>query len=74
MQLRETSINGFMVDPICSIEIAPKKTAKDYILIAYYEADKVPMSEVKNIETKFHIFNDNDCSDRYDTKNIVIMK
>lgn len=74
IQARETSINGIMIDPICSIEIAPKKIAKDYMSIAYDEADKVPMSEVKNIETKFHIFNDNDWSDYYDTKNIVVMK
>lgn len=73
IQLRETSINGIMVNPMCSIDIASGKKAINNAEIWGDDAKSIPMSEVKNIETKFHIFNDSDWSDRYDTENIVIL-
>lgn len=73
VQLRETSINGFMVDPTCSIEIAPGKKAIDGATIRGEDAENCPMSSVENIETKFLIYNDEDWADRYDTENIVIL-
>ncbi len=73
IQLRETSINGIMVNPMCSIDIAPGKKAINNAEIWGDDAESIPMSEVKNIETKFHIFNDSDWSDRYDTDNIVVL-
>lgn len=72
VQARETSINGFMVDPICSMEVAPGKKAKDGMSIWGEDAEDNPMSEVENIETKFHIFNNDDWEDYVDTENIVI--
>lgn len=72
IQVRETSINGFMVDPMCSIEIAPEKKAMDKMTIWSDDAKNHPMSTVENIETKFHIFND-DGQDRYDTESIKIV-
>ncbi len=73
IQVRETSINGFMVSPICSMEVAPNKKTEDSMKILGKDAERTSMSKVENIETKFHIFNDNDWSDSYDTKNIIIM-
>lgn len=70
IQVRETSINGFMVDPMCSIEIAPGKKAMDKMTIWSDDAKNHPMSTVENIETKFHIFNNDD---RYDTESIKIV-
>lgn len=71
IQVRETSINGFMVNPICSIEIAPGKKAIDGMTIRSTDAENHPMSTVENIETKFHIYTD-DWEIRYDTENVVI--
>jgi len=72
IQLRETSINGYMASPIMSIEIAPNKKAMDGAKIVNEEAEKFPMDNIKNIETKFHIFNSNDWEDYYETENIVV--
>ncbi len=72
IQVRETSINSFMVDPICSMEVASNKKAEDSMEILSKDAERTPMSEVKNIETKFHIFN-SDYNIRYDTENIIII-
>lgn len=71
VQVRETSINGFMVDPICSIKVAPGKKAVDGMEIWGDDAKNNPMSTVENIETKFHIYTD-DWEIRYDTENVVI--
>lgn len=72
VQVRETSINGFMVNPVCSIEIAPGKKAQDDFTIFGDDASRVPMNSVRNIETKFHIFDWDDYTFSYDTQNIVI--
>lgn len=73
VQVRESSINGFMVDPLCSIEIAPGKKAIDKMIIWSEDAENHPMSSVENIETKFLIYNENDRSDRYETENVIIV-
>lgn len=72
IQVRETSINGFMVDPMCSIDIAPGKKAKDGMIIWGDDAEDNPIDEVKNIETKFRIIFD-DYEKSYETENIVVM-
>lgn len=72
IQARETSINGFMVDPMCSMEVAPGKKVKDGMRIWLEDAETTPMSEVQNIETKFHIFDFDDMDYGYDTENIII--
>lgn len=73
IQCRETSINGYMVEPICSIEVASGKKNRDAISIMGDDADSIPMNMVNNVETKFHIFDFNDMFDfSYDTENIVV--
>lgn len=73
IQVRETSINGFMVDPTCSMTVAPGKKVKDGMGIWGDDAEDNPMSEVESVETKFYIFDMNDYDyEGYDTENIVI--
>lgn len=72
VQVRETSINGVMVNPICSIEVAPSKKAFDDMGIIGKDATNVPKGQVTNIETKFHIFDWNDDDFGYDTENVII--
>ena len=74
VQARETSINGYMVDPICSIEIAPNKKAVDGMSIGGVDAERVPLKEISDIETKFHIIDWNDDAFNYDTGNITIKR
>lgn len=74
VQARETSINGYMVNPICSIEIAPNKKAVDGMSIGGVDAERVPLKEISDIETKFHIIDWNDDAFNYDTGNITIKR
>lgn len=72
VQFRETSVNGIMVDPIGSIEIAPGKKALDGMTIWSEDAEKCPKSSIENIETKFRVFEwDGDIS--YETESITIV-
>ncbi len=72
VQVRETSINGYMVDPTCSIDVAPGKKSVDGMLIMGSDADRVPIDSINSIETKFHIFDYNDDDFSYDTENVKI--
>lgn len=72
VQVRDTSINGIMIDPMCSIEVAPGKKAKDGFTVFGEDAEENPMNDVENIETKFHIIKGDGFSDYIDTDNIVI--
>lgn len=72
VQVRETSINGFMVDPICSIDIAPGKKAQDSITIYGEDASRTPMNAVRDVETKFSIFDWNDMDFMYETQSVVM--
>jgi HRD ubiquitin ligase complex, ER membrane component len=73
VQVRETSINGVMVNPICSIEVAPGKKAFDDMQIIGKDATNTPKSRVTNIETKFRVFDFKDNGFGYDTENVVIL-
>lgn len=73
VQVRETSINGIMVNPVCSIEVASGKKAFDNMTIIGKDATNVPKSRVTNIETKFHVFDWKDDVFGYDTENVVIL-
>lgn len=73
VQVRETSINEIMVNPTCSIEVAPGKKAFDDMGIDGKDATNAPKSQVTNIETKFYVFDENDDDFGYDTENVVIL-
>ena len=72
VQVREMSINGFMVDPVCSIEIAPGKKARDGIGIWADDAENIPADSVRTAETKFTIFDWDDYDFNYETQSVVI--
>lgn len=72
VQVREMSINGFMVSPVCSIEIAPRKKAVGGIGIWLDDAENIPAGSVRNAETKFVIIDWNDYDFHCETQSIVI--
>ena len=72
VQARETSLNGFMIKPMCSIEVAPGKKAKDGIGIIGDDAKDNPMDSVESVETKFCIYRGDGFTDSYTTENVVI--
>lgn len=73
VQVRDTSINGFMVDPICSMEVAAGKKTKDSMKIWGDDAETTPLSEISNIETKFWIFSWEDITEGNETEVISIL-
>lgn len=73
IQVENISINEFMVDPICSMEISSGKKIKDKIQIWDVLGDVTPMSEVSNIEVKFRIFDWEDDNFGYNTDDISIL-
>ena len=53
VQAREMSINGYMVDPIYSCDIAAGKKSKEGMRISSSNAKDCPISDIENIETRF---------------------
>lgn len=74
IQVEDFSINGFMVDPICSMEISSGKKIKDGIKVWDVLGDVTPMSEVSAIETKFRVFDWEDFDFGYTTETISILE
>ena len=72
VQVREMSINGFMVDPVCSIEVAPGKKARDGIGIWADDAENTPMNSVKTAEAKFAVIDWDDYVFNYETQSVII--
>lgn len=70
---KDTSINGYMADPLFAVTIAPGKKIIEGMSMSYSRAEDFPMSEIKNIETKFYVSNDDDWKDHYDTENVVVL-
>jgi hypothetical protein len=71
VQVRETSVNGYMVDALFSCDIASGKKSKDRIRIPSDFAKEHQMSDIENIETKFHCYN-YDVDWRLDTEPVVL--
>lgn len=73
VQLRDTSINGVMVRPMYSVDIAPNKKSIGGASITGDDAENFPMNSITNIETKFSITDDNNWRDNYETGDIVVL-
>ena len=58
IQTEETSINGYMVDPLYSVDISPGKKAANGMMIWSNDAKAYPLESVETVETKFRIMND----------------
>lgn len=67
VQVRDFSVNNYMIDPSFSSEIAPKKMINDTITISKSKLDENNISELENVEFKFHIFDWDHWSDGFDS-------
>ena len=72
VQARDTSINGFMVDPTMSADIAPGKKAVTDMSFSNTELEENSITSVDSIETSFHIFNTDSFDTIIDTPAITI--
>ena len=57
VQVRDVSINGFMVDPIFSSDVVAGKKAFDAITFMDSDLTDNDITDITSIELKFHIFN-----------------
>ncbi len=60
VQVRDVSVNGFMIDPFCSEEVAAGKKMNGGMSWLQMYFDENGIVEVENIEFYFHIFNTDD--------------
>lgn len=66
-QVRDVSIDGFMIDPIFSADVSAGKKAYD--TITFYESDLKDndIIDIKEIELKFNVFNADSWDDIFET-------
>jgi len=72
VQTRDFSVNGIMVDPIMSTDVAQDKKASDGISIFKSELEGAGIEKIANIEFTFHIFNTDSWDTIFDTDLIKI--
>ncbi|MDD4112897.1 MAG: hypothetical protein PHC56_07695 [Herbinix sp.] len=72
VQARDVSINGFMVDPIFSSDISAGKKAFDTITFMESDLTENNITDITDIELKFHIINLNTWDTIIDTDTVKI--
>lgn len=72
VQARDTSVNGFMVDPTMSAEVRPGKKSISTMIFSNTELEENKIAEFENIETSFHIFYTDGWDTIEDTEPITI--
>lgn len=71
-QVRNISINGFMVDAIFSSDVKAGKHCIDTITFMNNDLEKNDIATIENVELSFHVFDMNSWNDIVDTDPITI--
>ena len=71
-QVRDVSVNGYMVDPICSSDVAAGKKMNDTISFMESDFEACGITDIADIELSFHIFTTDDWETYLDTDPIQI--
>lgn len=71
-QVRELSINNYMIDAIFSATVDPGKKAYDNIVFSAVDLDNAHITRVSNIEFYFHVFDDDTWDTLFDSEIINI--
>ncbi len=72
VQVRDVSVNGFMLDPIFSSDVVSGKHAIDTITFMSSEIEENGIETIENIELSFHVFNMDTWDTIVDTAPVVI--
>lgn len=72
IQTRDTSVNGFMIEPIFSEEVCPGKRSIAAITFMSSELEENAISEITEVELSFHIFDTTGWDTVVDTDPILI--
>lgn len=72
VQTRDVSVNGFMVDPIFSSDVASNKRAVSEITFLESDFEENGITSIENLELSFHIMDADSWSDITDTEMIIL--
>lgn len=72
VQTNDVSVNGFMLDPIFSCDVAPGKHAIDGMTFMSTELEENEITDIASVELSFHIFDLEDWMNSTDTESITI--
>jgi hypothetical protein len=72
VQVRECSVNGYMIDPTFSPEVAAGKKINDELSFRKSDFEKNGVSSIQTIELYFHIFDSATWDDSFDTAKVTI--
>ncbi len=70
-QTRDSSVNGYMIDTLMSVDVANGKKANDTLTFSKSELEKCGIESIADMEFSFHIF-DSDWETFLDTEKIQI--
>lgn len=72
IQVRDVSVNGFMVDTVFSAEVSSGKCAIDGITVMSSSLEENNIDSIEEMEFSFHIFQTDDWSNDIDTSPIAV--
>ncbi len=72
IQARNTSVNGYMVETMMSVDVAAGKKATESLTIMSSSLEEIGVTEIADIETAFHIFDSNTWEDVFDSEQVAI--
>ena len=72
VQARNTSVNGYMVEPVFSCDVAPGKKANDSITFTGSDLQKCGIEVIARVELVFHVFNTDSWATVFDSEPVVI--
>jgi len=72
VQVKDVSVNGFMVDPAFSSDVLPGKKAFDTISFLESDLQENNITDITTIELTFDIFDSVEFNTIYESENITI--
>lgn len=72
VQSRNASVNGYMVEPMLSVDVAPSKKANDELTIMRSDLESAGITSIADIEFCFHIFDSESWDTILDSDPVVI--
>lgn len=72
VQVRDTSVNGFMIDTVMSQDVVAGKKAITAVTFLSNSLEENSITDITSVETSFHIFDTEDWSNEIDTDPITI--
>lgn len=71
-QFRDTSVNGYMIDPVFSCKVKNGKKANDVVMFDDEKLKENNINTIKSVEFSLHVFDWDDYSNTFDSKMITL--